>query len=766
MEERKVLDSWKEISAYLRRSERTCRRWEGKLGLPIHRLDGTPKARVFTYTDELDRWMAEKPFLAEVPADGVETGKRKKARWLFISAGSLIGLAAIAVVVSRVILMKPVAIPAKKLYLAVLDFDNPAGDEGLEAWKASLPDLIVADLTQSRLINVESFALDSKNDSIEKLIKTAEKAGVDYTAGGSLAKAGENIVITVQVQKLKTKEMSKPIQAVCRDENDIMAKVDSLTREIKLAMALSPRQVSRDVDDDVVKVTSNSPQAFKLFSQGMRIQKPVETSTLLRKAVEVDPRFALAYESLYQSSRYGRRETEREKYLRKAFELSAKLPERERFLTQADYYREYLGDWEKAAKACEKLLALDPGDSQGSGMLHRIYMDLEEWDRAIPVCQGLIQKYKIRNNPLADMNLATCYAAKGLYDDAAKVVDEYLKTSPRRFFPQPLFHYKGRKDFASAFQFLERFRNTIAPWIYLLQKGRLYIAQDDYLSAEQEFQKILKMDNMVSQINALDKLGTLYLHQGKIEAAKSQYQTGLELSKSQKMPDWEGAFHAMLAHTLNLSGNFDEARKEIEAARQLQFKYLDDIGNYDIYLEQYTYYLQLLHERALITLESNDIQSFEKQALELKESIEKDPRKKFMRLYFHLMGHRELKQNNIRGALDYFERALALQPSQNPSSEQDLARYFYSLAEAHYKAGNLEKAQETFQKTAGLVKEEYGEFYARSFYWLGRIHEQMGEKAKAAESYQKFLSLWKDADPIFTEVGDAKTRLAGFAGSQ
>lgn len=64
MEERKVRDYWKEISAYLRRSEKTCQRWEEELGLPIHRLDGTPKARVFAYSDELDGWLAEKPFLA------------------------------------------------------------------------------------------------------------------------------------------------------------------------------------------------------------------------------------------------------------------------------------------------------------------------------------------------------------------------------------------------------------------------------------------------------------------------------------------------------------------------------------------------------------------------------------------------------------------------------------------------------------------------------------------------------------------------------
>jgi hypothetical protein len=57
VEKRRVLDSWKEIAAYLGRSVKTCRRWEHELDLPIHRLEDSPKARVFAYQDELDRWV-------------------------------------------------------------------------------------------------------------------------------------------------------------------------------------------------------------------------------------------------------------------------------------------------------------------------------------------------------------------------------------------------------------------------------------------------------------------------------------------------------------------------------------------------------------------------------------------------------------------------------------------------------------------------------------------------------------------------------------
>ncbi len=56
MEERRILEGWKAISVHLGRTEKTCRKWEHELGLPIHRLEDSPKAHVFAYADELDRW--------------------------------------------------------------------------------------------------------------------------------------------------------------------------------------------------------------------------------------------------------------------------------------------------------------------------------------------------------------------------------------------------------------------------------------------------------------------------------------------------------------------------------------------------------------------------------------------------------------------------------------------------------------------------------------------------------------------------------------
>jgi hypothetical protein len=52
----KTLESWKQIAAYLDRSERTVRRWETSEGLPVHRRGHQKCDTVFAYKHEIEAW--------------------------------------------------------------------------------------------------------------------------------------------------------------------------------------------------------------------------------------------------------------------------------------------------------------------------------------------------------------------------------------------------------------------------------------------------------------------------------------------------------------------------------------------------------------------------------------------------------------------------------------------------------------------------------------------------------------------------------------
>jgi len=137
-------------------------------------------------------------------------------------------------------------------------------------------------------------------------------------------------------------------------------------------------------------------------------------------------------------------------------------------------------------------------------------------------------------------------------------------------------------------------------------------------------------------------------------------------------------------------------------------------------------------------------------------------KKKTIRYYHLLMGKIELEKGESSRAITFLNQAVDSLYAPNENHPNIHSFFINSLAQAHFNAGNLNEAQENFERIHSLAsgRLEDGDFYAKSFYMLGKICEQRGDTAKAVEHYEKFLDLWKDADPGLAEVEDAKRRLA------
>jgi hypothetical protein len=65
---RQILNGWKEISSYLKRSVRTIQRWETRLSLPVYRPALKDRSAVVAFSDELDGWICR-----AAPDEGQET---------------------------------------------------------------------------------------------------------------------------------------------------------------------------------------------------------------------------------------------------------------------------------------------------------------------------------------------------------------------------------------------------------------------------------------------------------------------------------------------------------------------------------------------------------------------------------------------------------------------------------------------------------------------------------------------------------------------
>jgi len=79
-----ILTGWKEISKHLRYGVRTVQRWE-RAGLPVKRVNNTPRSPVVAIADELDAWILRRTKLPHgAPANLLEN--RRRAHELHLEA--------------------------------------------------------------------------------------------------------------------------------------------------------------------------------------------------------------------------------------------------------------------------------------------------------------------------------------------------------------------------------------------------------------------------------------------------------------------------------------------------------------------------------------------------------------------------------------------------------------------------------------------------------------------------------------------------------
>jgi tetratricopeptide (TPR) repeat protein len=283
----------------------------------------------------------------------------------------------------------------------------------------------------------------------------------------------------------------------------------------------------------------------------------------------------------------------------------------------------------------------------------------------------------------------------------------------------------------------------------LMIRGDIYLYQGDLAKAEEEYQKLLQAREPAGRGYGLSILGNLWVLQGKYGQAKNIWKQGAFMADSLGQPLWKSIISNGLAYICVRSGDLEEALKYCQAAWES--------GDKAEYIEgQRT----VLYLRARIYIEMRALDKAQATASELKQLIEKGLFKKAMRYHHHLMALMEIDKKNYTKAIEYLNKAMALESFGPPAKN---AEFLDSLALAYQLAGNLDKAEETYRKITELNTGRLGsgDVYARSFYELGKIFEQKGKKAEAVEHYQKFLDIWKDADAGLPEVEDARRRLAG-----
>jgi serine/threonine protein kinase/Tfp pilus assembly protein PilF len=663
---------------------------------------------------------------------------------------------------SRIISSPPS--PSDKPSLAILYFENNTGDAELDQWRKGLAELLITDLSQSKYFHVlsgdriydilrEMDLLEAKSYSTRELEEIASRGGAKYVLRGGYTKAADTFRININLQDIGKHDSIGSETVTGRGEGSLYELVDELTRRIKGNFHLSDQAIAADPDKEVGKITSSSPEAYRYYSEARRHHlngEFREAIPLYEKAVSIDPGFAMAHRGMAAAySNIGNVEKSREA-IQKALELSDRISDRERYLIQGQFYSQSESTYDKAIEAFNELIALYPDDDIAYNSLGVIFSRIEEWEKAI---ENFKVALSLKKDVLNSDVLAILYNKKGLYDEARRVLEDYLRTEPDA---API-----HVDLGSGYLFQGRYELALeeAEKAFLLDpgypetyslKGSVYQLQGDFRKAEEEYRKIFNLSGDKSaHIPPRFGLADIFLTQGKIEETKRETEQVMSLATELNLKTWQVYARSYLAY---LAGLKDPARalEETEKALILS-RELDDLPNQRF----------LLGWKGDFLIRMGSLEKARQVSRELKELIDQGMNKKAVRYWYRLEGAIALENKNYAKAIEYFNEAISLLPFQSEVIEEH-AYFMEPLALAYFKSGDLSRAREEYEKITELTtgRTGYGDIYARSFTMLGKIHEQQGDKTKAAENYQKFLDLWKDADPGFPEVDDARTRLA------
>lgn len=483
------LDSWKQIAAYLKCSERTVRRWEQE-GLPVHRHPHKKKAGIYAYKAEVDAWWR----------DGHEHLKRADEvatrRWRWPVAALALTVLAIAVLEllpgrwRERILGK---IPSARIEsVAVLPLENLSHDPEQEYFADGMTDALITDLAKIHALRVISRnSIMQYKGNRKPMTQIARELHVDAVVEGTVTRSGNQVRITAQLIEAPS-DRHLWAETYERDLRDILALQDEVAKAIaaEVKITLTPQEQSRLSNARQVDPAANEAYLRGLYELHGMTAEPTETlkSQSLEKAiayfkqsVAYDPNNALAYSGLadayYDLSTDYRAPLE---VMPKAKAAASKAIELDETLAEAHASLGYVAfsfdwDWSSAEREFRRALELNPSlprarAGYGEYLLfvpRRTDEGLQEFHRAyaldplLPLSHGdlawflfLARRYNeaieaTHRVPHDDHILALAYAEQGQPELALAAADRAVKSTQNPVLLSQIaaaYALAGRKD--------------------------------------------------------------------------------------------------------------------------------------------------------------------------------------------------------------------------------------------------------------------------------------------------------------------------------
>ena len=597
--------------------------------------------------------------------------------------------------------------------IVVADFTNSTGDA---VFDGTLKQALAVDLEQSPFLNILS---DRKVGETLKLMGrpptdrvTAEVAkelcmrtGSKAILAGSVSTLGSQYVVGLEAVACSTGDTLAKEQAEAATKEGVLKALSAAATSLRNRLGESLASVQKF--DVPVEATTPSLEALKAYSMGVttgRTRSDAEAIPFMKRAIELDPNFAIAYAGLAVNySNLGQASLAAE-YATKAYDLRDRVSERERYRISALYFQNVTSEVEKATEAYELWAKSYPRDFVPHGNLGFLYANLGQYEKAIGETRAALQIEPTRTDY---GNLTGLYINVNRLNDARQTIQE-----------------AQQKNFDDL-----NIRSDLYSLAFL---------SGDSTEMEREVAWAAGRPNEEDQLlNTHADTQAYYGRLGKArDLARRATDSAVRSDAKEAGAQWL-AFHALREAEL---GNLAAARQGVARALALA------PGRY----------VKVLSALALARTGEAA------QSRTILEGLEKsDPTNTYLKVYWFpvIEASIAMAQQAPDRAIVALEPALPYELGGPPPGTTMYPAYIRGLAYLDQK--NAPAAAAEFQKFLdhpGIVQNFVLGSLARL--QLGRAFALSGNTAKAKSVYQDFLTLWKDADPDIPILKEAKAEFA------
>jgi len=649
---------------------------------------------------------------AQVPASG---GNRL---WRVLVPAAVVVIA-VLVAIGLYLRSRPGTSDAKTTTLTekdtvvLADFDNKTGDT---VFDDALKQALAVQLGQSPFLNIlserrveETLRLMGRptteritSDVARELcIRTGSKAIVL----GSISNLGGQYVIGLNTVGCSSGDTLATEQEQATTKQDVLKALGTAASALRGKLGESLATVQKF--DVPVEATTPSLEALKAYSMGVttgRTKGDAEAIPFMKRAVELDPNFAMAYVGLgVHYSNLGQASLAAEN-ARKAYDLRDRVSDREKYRISAFYYQYVTGEVEKATEAYEIWAKTYPRDLVPHTNLGYMYSSLGQYEKAAAETE---QSQRLEPTLTGYGNLAGIYMNLGRLDDAKTLLQQAQV-------------------------------NKLDGLVLRADWYGLAFLRDD--AAEMERQVAWAAGRPAEEDAMLSTQSDTEAYYGRLTRARDLSRRAVDAAVRNDSKETAALWQANAALRESEFGNTAAAKQRVDAALALA-------PGRDVKV------------LAAMTLARTGDAARAKAIVEQLEKSEAT--NTMLKIYWlpTIKAAIELNSGNASQAQIDLEAAAPYDMGGPPPISGLYP--VYVRGQAYLAARNSAAAASEFQKILdhrGIVLNL--PLGALAHLQLGRAYALAGNTARARSAYQDFFNVWKDADPDIPILKEAKTEYA------